>query len=587
MRKRWQGELIVLSLAAAIFLGSVSAPPHLFDDVDASFAQIGRVMLQSGDWVTPRLDGVRDMEKPPLLFWLMGLSYRVFGVNDWAARIPLALGAVILCWLTVRFGSWAFGLKGGFYAGLVLVSSLGLYLFTRILFLDGLLTVAITASLYCFVRTLEPDEKRHRQWALGLGAALGVGLLAKGLIALALPIGAGVAYLIFTRQLDLQYLRTRLHPLLTVTVMLIIAAPWHIVAAIRNPPLFTFTLHSGPGQYHGFLWFYFINEQILRFLNLRYPRDYSTVPRSYFWLLNLLWMFPWSVYAPAVTRLRFSPMDRAGRIRLLCLCWAGFLLVFFTFSTTQEYYSMSCYPAFALLLGSALDAGGVWVRRATQFLTVLLGSALLALLIIFFAVRNLPATGDISAVLQQHPEDYYLSLGHFHDLTLASFAYLRAPLLLAGAALAVGIVGALWGGKRTVFALVLMVAVFEFAARRAMTVFDPYLSSEPLAEAITKSLDGEIIIDGEYYPFSSIFFYSNRSALLLNGRQNDLEYGSYAPDAPRVYIDDEDFVRLWQSSGRFYFVTDGTSVTRLRKVAGLSTFHHVTTIGGKSLFTNH
>ena len=107
------------------------------------------------------------------------------------------------------------------------------------------------------------------------------------------------------------------------------------------------------------------------------------------------------------------------------------------------------------------------------------------------------------------------------------------------------------------------------------------------SDAITKSSDGEIIIDGEYYPFSSIFFYSNRSALLLNGRQNDLEYGSYAPDAPRVYIDDEDFVRLWQSSGRFYFVTDGTSVTRLRKVAGLSTFHHVTTIGGKSLFTNH
>src|SRR6267143_3752647 len=417
MRERWQGELIVLFLAAAIFLGSVPAPPHLLDDVDAAFAQIGRVMLQSGDRVTPRLDGVRDMEKPPLLFWLMGLSYRVFGVHDWAARIPLALGAAVLCWLTVRFGSWAFGLKGGFYAGLVLVSSLGLYLFTRILFLDGLLTLAITASLYCFVRALEPDEARHRQWALGLGAGLGVGLLAKGLIALVLPTGAGITYLLLTRQLNLRYLWGRVHPLPVVAVMLIIAAPWHILAAIRNPPLFAFTLQSGPGQYHGFLWFYFVNEQVLRFLNLRYPRDYSTVPRPYFWLLNLLWMFPWSVYAPAVTRLRFSPLDRAGRIRLLCLCWAGFLLLFFTFSTTQEYYSMSCYPAFALLLGSALEAEGIWVQRATRFLTVLLGAALLVLLIIFFAVLNVPARGDISADLQQHPEDYYLSLGHFHDLT--------------------------------------------------------------------------------------------------------------------------------------------------------------------------
>jgi 4-amino-4-deoxy-L-arabinose transferase-like glycosyltransferase len=237
MRERWQGELIVLCLAAVIFLGSVSAPPHLFDDVDAAFAQIGRVMFQSGDWVTPRLDGVRDMEKPPLLFWLIGLAYRAFGVKDWVARIPLALGAVILCWLTVRFGAWAFGLKGGFYAGLVLVSSLGLYLFTRILFLDGLLTVAITASLYCFVRTLEPDEKRHRQWALGLGAGLGVGLLAKGLIALALPIGAAIAYLILTHQLSLRYLRTRLHPLMTITVMVMIAAPWHILAVTCPPSL--------------------------------------------------------------------------------------------------------------------------------------------------------------------------------------------------------------------------------------------------------------------------------------------------------------------------------------------------------------
>lgn len=247
---------------------------------------------------------------------------------------------------------------------------------------------------------------------------------------------------------------------------------------------------------------------------------------------------------------------------------------------------MSCYPAFALLLGSALDSGGVWVRRGTQFLAVLLGSALLAVLIILFAVRNLPAVGDISAVLQQHPEDYSLSLGHFHDLTLASFAYLRSPLLLAGAALAIGIVGAALGGRRTIFALVLMMSVFEFAARRAMTVFDPYLSSERLASEITKAPEGEIIVDGEYYPLSSIFFYSNRSALLLNGRENDLEYGSYAPDAPHVYIDDETFLRLWPSSRRFYFVTDGTSVARLKKLAGPSTFHLLATAGGKSLFTN-
>ena len=82
--------------------------------------------------------------------------------------------------------------------------------------------------------------------------------------------------------------------------MLLIAAPWHVLAALRNPPYFDFTMRSAPGEYHGFLWFYFINEQLLRFLNMRYPRDYDTVPRLYFWLFHLLWLFPWSVYFPAV-----------------------------------------------------------------------------------------------------------------------------------------------------------------------------------------------------------------------------------------------------------------------------------------------
>ena len=179
-------------------------------------------------------------------------------------------------------------------------------------------------------------------------------------------------------------------------IALAIAAPWHVLATLRNPPYFSFTLHSGPGEYHGFLWFYFINEQLLRFLNLRYPRDYSTVPRALFWGFHLLWLFPFSVYFPAVAKLSYKPVDRAGRTRLLALCWAGFILVFFTFSTTQEYYSMPCYPALALLLGSAMAMGGRWVGWGTRFLGVVCGACAAACIGILVAVRNIPALGDIS-----------------------------------------------------------------------------------------------------------------------------------------------------------------------------------------------
>ena len=338
------------------------------DDVDAVQAQIARNMLASDDWVTARLDGVPYLEKAPLIYWAIAISYKIFGVHDWVARIPIALSAIALCWLTAAFGAWAFGKRAGFYAGLCLATCIGLFLFTRILIPDVMLTFAVTLALWSFLRALDEEEPRPRLWAFLLAVGLGVGLLLKSLIGVVFPIAAGAIYLYFTGGLFSPRTWKRLHVLSGSIVVILIAAPWHILATLRNPPYFAATLHSGPGEYHGFLWFYFINEQFLRFLNLRYPRDYNTVPRLHFWLLNLVWLFPWSVFLPAVGKLSFKPADRAGRARLLSLCWIGFLLVFFTFSTTQEYYSMPCYPAFALLLGSAMAAGGDWVRRGTRAL---------------------------------------------------------------------------------------------------------------------------------------------------------------------------------------------------------------------------
>ena len=337
--------------------------------------------------------------------------------------------------------------------------------------------------------------------------------------------------------------------------MLLIAAPWHILAALRNPPYFDFTMHSAPGEYHGFLWFYFINEQLLRFLNLRYPRDYDTVPRLYFWLFHLLWLFPWSVYFPAVLKLSFKPVDRAGKTRLLALCWTGFILVFFTFSTTQEYYSMPCYPALALLLGSAMAAGGNWIRYGTRVLCGIFVAAAATVLTLYFLAWNLPTPGDISAALSSNPGAYKLSLGHMEDLTIASFAYLRLPLLVAALAFLVGAAGTFRAtGQRAFLAIALMAILFFQAARIAMAAFDPFLSSRPLAEALLRSPAGKLIVDHHYYTFSSVFFYTNRDALLLNGRFNNLVYGSYAPGAPNVFIDDAQWKTLWLQPERYYLV---------------------------------
>jgi len=554
------------------------------DDVDAVQAQIARNMLDSGDWVTAHLDGIPYLEKSPLKYWMMAVSYMIFGVHDWSARLPVALAAVILCWLTARIGAWAFSARAGLYAGLSLATCIGLFLFTRILIPDVVLTLTITLAMWSLLRALEEDEPRPRLWAWTMSASVGVGLLLKGLIAAVFPIGGGLLYLLLTRRLFVRRTWQRLRPFSGVAIILLIAAPWHILATIRNPPYFVFTMRSAPGEYHGFFWFYFFNEHLLRFLNMRYQRDYNTVPRLWFWLFHLLWLFPWSVFLAAAARLSYKPIDRAGRMRLLALCWTGFLLVFFTFSSTQEYYSMPCYPALALLIGCAI-AKDVWIRPGVAVVSFIAAAAAIAIAVILTQVWTLPTPGDISTALTQHPEAYTLSLGHMGDLTLQSFAYLRPPLILAGLAFAIGATAFWW--RQPTIALALMMVMFLHAARLAMITFDPYLSSRPLAEALIKAPPGRLIEDDAYYTFSSVFFYANRTALLLNGRKTNLEYGSYAPGAPGVFIDDAKLAELWPQPERYYLLIESPSLPRIQKLVPASDLHIVKASGGKFLLTNH
>jgi 4-amino-4-deoxy-L-arabinose transferase-like glycosyltransferase len=560
------------------------------DDVDAVQAQIARNMLATGDWVTARLDGVAYLEKAPLIYWLIAMSYKVFGVHDWAARVPLALAAVMLCWVTYRFARWAFDEEAGLYAGVSIATSVGLFLFTRILIPDAALTLAITGAIWAWLSLLEPEERLPLRWSVMLGACLGTGLLLKGLIAVVFPVLAGTAYMAVTRQLFSIQSWRRLTLGTAIAVAFAIALPWHVLAILRNPPYFAFSIHSAPGEYRGFFWFYFINEHFLRFLNLRYPRDYNTVPRLWFWLLNLIWIFPWSIYLLGIPRLTFNADSRADRTKLMTVCWIGVVLLFFTFSTTQEYYSMPIYPALALLVGSAISSRGRRIGTATAVLFTIcsiLSAVLTALLIL---VWHLPAPGNVSRALTQHPELYTLSMGHMRDLTLNAFAYLKLPLFLAALAfggIAIGIAKWRSKGRRVVFVVAAGMIIFFQAARIALVRFDSYLGSYPLAQVLQQSPRGQLIESNSYYAFSSVFFYADRTALLLNGRNNNLEYGSYAPGAPRRFIDDREFASLWMGPSRCYLLAYSTEMPHLAQLVGGSHLRIVTENSGNYLLTNY
>jgi hypothetical protein len=251
---------------------------------------------------------------------------------------------------------------------------------------------------------------------------------------------------------------------------------------------------------------------------------------------------------------------------------------------------MPIYPAVALLAGSVLGTGGRWVTIGSRVLRVVFPLLAVALSVVFLLVWQKPASGSIASVLTQHPEFYTLSLGHIRDLTLPAFAYLKLPLGLAALAFAAGGAGlfaARSNVRRTVLVLAVSMVIFFQAARIALVRFEDYLGSYPLAQSLQGSPRGQLIEADAYYAFSSVFFYTGRTALLLNGRNNNLEYGSYAPGAPRVFIDDTRFVSLWNEPGRSYLLAYGAEFPHLQQLVGQSNLYIVKENADNFLLTNH
>ncbi len=547
----------VLLIFAAVYLGS-SFSPALQDDADSTHAEAAREMFVTGDYVTLHVNGVRYLEKAPLIYWLVAFSFRIFGINEFAARFPTLLAMGLLVGLAVRWGTRAFGGRAGAYAGLFATTAAGFYLFTRILIPEALLSLLIAASFYLFSTALD-DSGRPWRWYGGY-ACLALAVLTKGLIPLVFVGITAVLYVTITGEWR-KWREFRIPSGLL--LFFLIAAPWHILAGIRNPHFF---------------WFYFVNEHFLRFLGKRYPVDYNKVPAALYWGLHLVWLFPWSLYFPLAfrnlrrdfRRLREpAPADRfAVRTRVICWIWAGVVLTFFAFSTSQEYYTFPAYFPLILLLAAAtaeeeeLSHRGPWLTGIASVTAVLCLLAATALIGGLWTSRNLPFVSDIGTVLAKHDmaEDT-LSMSHMLDLTGESFAALRLPAILAVIALIFGPMASLgFRLRRRHFAATLALAftmgLFLVAAHIALNRFDPYLSSKVLADRIAQQArpSDQIMIYGDQAFGSSLLFYLRRPIELVNGRTTSMWFGSTYPDAPKIFLEDQDLLAAWNSPARVFLL---------------------------------
>jgi 4-amino-4-deoxy-L-arabinose transferase-like glycosyltransferase len=545
---------------AAVFLGSLYPPP-LLDDADSTHAEAAREMFVSGDYVTLHVNGVRYLEKAPLPYWLVVASYHVFGINEFATRLPMALSVLMLGVIACLWGRRAFDERTGIYAALFVFAAAGVFLFTRILIPDVLLSALIAASLYFFLTALELRSEPWRWHAAYACMALGV--LTKGLIALVFPGGAAFFYLAITGE----WRRWREFRMLSgLALFLLIAAPWHILAGLRNT--------GGEGG-HGFFWFYFVNEHFLRFLGKRYPHDYNKLPAALYWSLHLIWLFPWSLYLPAAIRtvidVRNEPRtDFSARTRLLCWLLAGLVLVFFAISTNQEYYTLPAYLALLMLLADGMARNeqreceqGVrrgWLRISSGAMVIIGIAAGIVLLTVLWKSRSLPFQPDIGNVLAQHNMDTdTLSLSHVLDLSYESFAALRLPAALAAVTLLIAPALSFWLRLRrrhyvATWTMALGMTLFLVAAHIALGRFGPYLSSRDLARKIAaqEHPGDRVMIYGDQAFGSSLLFYLQRPIELVEGRTTSMWFGSTFPDAPKIYLTSTDLQTAWIGPGRIF-----------------------------------
>jgi 4-amino-4-deoxy-L-arabinose transferase-like glycosyltransferase len=554
--------LLFAAIFAAVYFASLFTPP-LMDDVDSTHAQAAQYFSEQSDWVTAKINGIRYIEKPPLPYWTVAVLFHVFGQNVFSAHLPNTLAMLGLTWIAWLWARRAWGPRAGLYAGLGVLTSIGPFLFTRFIIPEAQLSLFLLIALYCLLTGFEPGRAARFYW---MWVFMGLALMTKGLIAPTFFIGAAIPYLLVT---GLWRRWRELKPVTGPLLFLAIAAPWHILCGLANPDQgHAVGNHPTLGNVHGFFYFYFINEHYLRFFNLRYPHDYNKLPGFAYWLLHLVWIFPWSLFLPALVALAWKTrrhwmqylrsdgqavnvfMDQTGQddvassifnlrfrarsIWLLSL-FSAWTLIFFSISTNQEYYTFPVWPPLVILIAAVV--AGIEENRApdgapqgskpllsTAWLTGAQGAfavvGVLSAAVLGWGLwesRHLPYVDDVGTLLaHRRVGDYTLAMSHLFDLTGPSFAALRLPAILAAIALLIGpALGWLLRIKgrhlASTISVALTMAVFLIAAHIAFARFDPMLGSKRMADTILAKASpaDTVIIYGEQSEGSSIIFYTH------------------------------------------------------------------------------
>ncbi len=528
------GKIIILFVVPAILYVAFLSFMPLMEPDEGRYSAIPSAMNQSGDYVTPRLKGAVYFEKPPLCYWATALSFRIFGENEFASRLPVALSAWGCMLLVYYMATFLCGNGTGLYAAAIFTTSLLPYSLGRINVLDMPLTFFVSFAIWAGFRHLSGGSGT-RKWVYLLYACSALAFLTKGLIGIVFPFAIITIWLLFSGQM--RKIRLLFSPG-GILILLVISLPWLILVQAANKEFF---------------YFFFIQEHFLRYTTTMHHRN---EPFYYYIPVVIAGAMPWCVFLPGALRKNTRDKLFDGRGRAFLITWMGFVFIFFSASSSKLIpYIAPVFLPLAVFMGRIFKnyadqgpddaAHEGWGKKAAIIAPVVLQAAL------FIIALMLPA------FLKNHRVAFD-----------AWWPLILLPLMLQVALVVVPGLVRKKNGEAWFLSIYVITALFfgllVFPLSRFLT---PYKSAYPIVKALKSNLPA----GRELYQYGmslyGVDFYGKMRTPVVDDI-GEVRFGSERlPPEERThyFLTSDEFFRLFRDRGDIYCVTDGTEkVERLR-----------------------